>query len=404
VNKKSVRDLNVAGKRVLVRVDFNVALDRDGRVEDDSRLCAALDTVRYLVSEGARVILVSHLGRPEGYRVSEMSLAPVAKRFGELLGQPVAFLNDCVGDEVQAYVEHKLKDGDVVLLENLRFYAEEEKNDAVFAGKLAQLCEYYVDDAFGTAHRAHASTEGIAHYREAVAGLLLEKEINHLGGLLEAPVRPFTAILGGSKASTKVKVIRNLLDRVRVDNLLLGGGMTYAFLKAQGYSVGTSRVDPESLEKAKELVDAGLPKNLALPTDVVVTDRDFDIKQPIDPAAQIRVVPATSIPDGWSGVDIGPDTIARFEGVIRSSKTIVWNGPVGVFEIDEFARGTNAIAHAVASSGATSVVGGGESVAAVHKAGVADRITWISTGGGASLELLEGLELPGVKALVDRPA
>ena len=345
---------------------------------------------------------MSHLGRPDGQRKPEFSLAPVAKALGVLLGQSVEFLPDCVGDEVQAYVLNSLKNGQVALLENLRFHAGEETNDPKFAQELAALGEIYVNDAFGTAHRAHASTEGVAHFLPAVAGLLMEKEIDYLGRLLEAPDRPFTAILGGSKVSSKVGVIRNLLEKVQVDHLLLGGGMTFGFLKALGKNVGDSTVDDKSLAKAQELVKNGLPDRLELPDDVVVTDRPFDIKKPIDPSAQCRIVPADAIPNGWQGVDIGPKTIARYEALIKDSKTVVWNGPLGVFEIQEFAAGTNAIAHAVADSGATSVVGGGESVAAVHKAGVADKITWISTGGGASLEFLEGLELPGVKALQNK--
>ena len=402
MNKKNVRDVEVAGKRVLVRVDLNVAIDSQGGIVDDTRLRASLPTIQYLLERGARVILLSHLGRPDGQRNPEFSLAPVAKGLEGLLGQPVFFLNDCVGEDVAAFINHKLKSGQVVLLENLRFHAEEEANDPDFAKALASLGDLYVNDAFGTAHRAHASTEGIAHYRDAVAGLLMEKEIDYLGRLLENPDRPFAAILGGSKASTKVGVIRNLLEKVKVDYLLLCGGMTFAFLKAMGQNVGDSRVDDKSLARAQELVKNGLAPNLYLPEDVVVTDRNFDIKKPLDPAAQHKIVAASEIPDGWQGVDIGPKTLDRYQGIIKSCKTVVWNGPAGVFEIPEFAAGTNGIAKAVAESGATSVVGGGESVAAVHKAGVADKITWISTGGGASLEFLEGIELPGVKALEDR--
>ncbi|HET6384670.1 MAG TPA: phosphoglycerate kinase [Armatimonadota bacterium] len=402
MDKKTIDDVDVTGKQVLVRVDYNVALDAEGRVLDDTRISASLDTIRTLIDRGARVILISHLGRPRGKPAPDLSLAPVARRLQDLLGRPVAFLHDCVGDEVNAYVHHKLKDGEVVLLENVRFHPEEETNDPAFAKQLAALCELYVNDAFGAAHRAHASTEGVAHYRTAVAGLLMAREIDHLGAVIESPERPLTAILGGSKVSTKVGVIRNLLERVKVDHLLLGGGMTYAFLKALGKPVGASRVDDESLAMARDLVKNGIPPGVALPTDVVVTDRGFDIKKPLNPEAQVKIVPAEQIPEGWQGADIGPETAKRFGEIIRESKTVIWNGPVGVFEIEAFAKGTNAIAHAVAASGATSVVGGGESVTAVHQAGVADQISWISTGGGASLEFLEGKDLPGLKALEDK--
>lgn len=402
MNKKTVRDVEVAGKRVLVRADLNVALDSQGQITDDSRLRASLDTLRYLIAHEARVIILSHMGRPNGQRKEELSLRPVADALGELLGQPVEFLDDCVGEDVQAYVHHKLKDGQAVLLENLRFHPEEEANSQEFAKQLADLGELYVNDAFGTAHRAHASTEGIAHYRGAVAGLLMESEIDHLGKLLESPARPFTAILGGSKVSTKVGVIHNLLDKVKVDHLLLGGGMTFAFLKAQGKPIGNSRVDDESLAKAKELVQRGLTSTLELPDDIVVTDKPFDIKKPLDPEATYKVVDADKIPDGWEGVDIGPGTIKRYSDMIWGSQTVVWNGPLGVFEIKEFATGTYAIAKAIASSDTVSVVGGGESVAAVRQSGFAHRFTWVSTGGGASLEFLEGLALPGVTALEDR--
>ncbi len=391
MNKKTVRDIDVTGKRVLVRVDFNVPI-KDGKVTDDTRIVAALPTIEYLITHGAKVILMSHLGRPKGKFVPEMSLRPAAERLSELLGREVNFLPDCVGPEVEAAVA-AMKPGDVVLLENTRFHPEEEKNDPEFARKLAALGDLFVNDAFGSAHRAHASTEGVAHYLPAVAGFLMEKELNVLGKLLEAPEHPFVAILGGAKISDKIGVIRNLLTRV--DGLLIGGGMANTFLKAQGYEIGESLVEDESVPLAKELLEsaAGL---IHLPVDAVVADR-------FAADAESKVVGVDQVPEGWRILDIGPATVAHFANRLSGAKTVFWNGPMGVFEFPKFAEGTFAIARALADlKDAVTIIGGGDSVAAVKESGLADRMTHISTGGGASLELLEGKTLPGVAALEDK--
>ena len=391
MNKKTVRDLNVKHKRVLVRVDFNVPLDEKQGITDDTRIVAALPTIRYLLDQGAAVILMSHLGRPKGKPTPEFSLAPAAARLSELLGQPVRLAPDCVGPQVEQ-IAAALKPGEVLLLENLRFHAEEEKNDPAFAQQLAKLGELYVNDAFGAAHRAHASTEGVAHYLPAAAGFLMEKELDFLGKALESPERPFVAILGGAKISDKIAVIDNLLGKV--DKLLIGGGMANTFLKAKGLNIGESLVEESSLENARNLMARGGDK-LLLPVDAVVADR-------FDNQAQSQVVSVDKVPAGWRILDIGPASVALFKQVLAPAKTVVWNGPMGVFEFPQFAKGTFALAEELAHLKATTIIGGGDSAAAVEKSGLADQMTDISTGGGASLEFLEGRVLPGVAALNDR--
>jgi phosphoglycerate kinase len=392
VKKKTLRDVDVTNKRALVRVDFNVPME-GSTITDDRRVREALPTIRYLRDRGARVVLCSHLGRPKGKVDPAFTLAPVAARLSELLGARVPLLPDCVGPAVEAGVA-ALQAGDVVLLENLRFHAEEEANDAGFAGQLARLADLYVNDAFGSAHRAHASTAGVAAYLPAVAGFLMEKELLHLGQALDAPRRPFVAILGGKKVSDKIAVIRNLLTKA--DALLVGGGMAYTFLKAQGHEIGGSILDKDSLPLAGEFL-AGAGRRgvrFELPVDVVVTTAP-------DGSAPAHVVDATAIPPGEVGVDIGPRTGQKFAEVIRGAGTVVWNGPMGIFEIAAFAGGSKAVAEAMAASGAVTVVGGGDTAAAVEEFGLADRMTHISTGGGASLEFMEGRELPGIAVLQD---
>jgi len=389
-NKKTVRDIDVKGKKVFVRVDFNVPV-KDGVVGDDTRIRAALPTIQYLLDQGAAVILASHLGRPKGGPDPKYSLKPVADYLANLLGKPVAFAEDCIGPVAEAAAA-ALKPGEVLVLENTRFHPEEEKNDEGMSKALAKLADIYVNDAFGTAHRAHASTAGIAAYLPAVAGFLLEKEIKYLGQAIDDPKRPFVAILGGAKISDKIGVIKNLLKKA--DTILSGGGMANTFFKAQGYPMADSLVEEEALETARQLLAEGKDK-IRLPVDVVIADK-------FDAEAQSRVMPVGAVPDGWRILDIGPETVDSYSKVINGAGTIVWNGPMGVFEFPRFAEGTYGIAKAVASSGAISVIGGGESVAAINQSGLADKITHISTGGGASLEMLEGLELPGVAALADK--
>ena len=393
MNKKTIRDVDVRGKRVFVRVDFNVPLD-DGQITDDRRIREALPTIVELRRQGARVILASHLGRPDGKVMTGLRLDPVAVRLSELLGAPVRKLPDCVGPEVARAVA-EMRDGDVVLLENLRFHPEEEANDEQFARALASLADVYVNDAFGTAHRAHASTVGITRFLPAVAGLLMEKELVYLSRILEDPRRPFVAILGGKKVSDKIGVIRNLLTRA--DMLLIGGAMSYTFLRAKGLRVGASLCEEDKLELARSLMDDAAGRRIAfrLPDDVMVADRFAE-------DAARRVVAAAAIPQGWMGMDIGPQTAAAYADVIARAGTVMWNGPMGVFEFPAFAAGTRAVAEAMAGSKAVTIVGGGDSAAAVQQMGLADRMTHISTGGGASLEFLEGKELPGVAALLDR--
>lgn len=394
MNKLGLRDVTVTDKRVLVRVDFNVPLTDDGQVSDDTRIVAALPTIRYLVENRAKVILMSHLGRPKGKVNLAYSLQSVATRLGELLGQPVAFVPDCVGEVAEAAVA-KLAPGEVLLLENLRFYAAEEKNEAGFAQQLAALGDVYVNDAFGTAHRAHASTAGVADYLQpAVCGFLLEKEIKFLGAALADPERPFVAILGGAKVSDKIAVVRNLLGKV--DSLLIGGGMANTFLAAQGKEMGRSLVEKEAISLAEELLAQAKERGVQmhLPLDAVVaTDLDANTTQ---------VVAIEEVPQDQMVLDIGPATREHFAGLLADAKLIVWNGPMGVFERENFAAGTYALAKAVADSPATSIVGGGDSAAAIAQAGLTDAITHVSTGGGASLEFLEGKILPGVAALSER--
>jgi phosphoglycerate kinase len=388
--KKSVTDIDVKGKRVLVRVDYNVPI-KDDKVTDDTRIVAAMPTLEYLLEHGAAVILFSHLGRPKGGPDPKYSLKPVVAHLSGLLGKPVAFVDDCVGPVAEA-ASKALKAGEVLVLENTRFHPEEEKNDPELAKKMASLADVYVNDAFGSAHRAHASTEGVAHYLPAVAGFLMEKEIQYLGQAIADPKRPFIAILGGAKISDKIGVIRNLLTKA--DQVLIGGGMANTFFKAQGYSVGESLYEEEALETAHQLLQSGT-LNLYLPIDVVIGDR-------FDAEAEKKIIAAASVPDGWRILDIGPKTVIAFGKTLAGAGTIVWNGPMGVFEFPRFAEGTVGVAKAVAASKAVSIIGGGDSVAAINQAGLADQITHISTGGGASLEMLEGLELPGLVALQDK--
>jgi len=391
MTKLNMTALELGGKRVFIRTDFNVPL-KDGVIQDDTRLQATLPTLRRAIDQGARLVLASHLGRPKGKHVADLSLAPVAEKLAELLGKPVRFCGKTIGDEVDEAVG-KLEDGDVLLLENLRFNVGETDNDSDFARRLSTTAELYVNDAFGTAHRAHASTVGmVKHFDQAAAGLLMEKELRYLDMALTSPPRPFTGLLGGAKVSDKIAVVRSLLGKV--DKLLIGGGMAYTFLRAQGLPTGRSLVEEDKVELARELLAEAAGKKLVLPLDHIVA-AEFDIN------AERRIVPIDQTPDGWMGLDIGPETVSAYAEVIRSSKMVLWNGPMGVFEMEPFAQGTLKLAEVVAASDAISVVGGGDSMAAVHKAGVADRITHISTGGGASLEFLAGATLPGVEVLTD---
>ena len=400
LNKKSVDDINVAGKKVLVRCDFNVPL-KDGQITDENRLVAALPTIKKLISDGGKVILCSHLGKPKGEPKPELSLAPVAVRLSELLGQEVKFAADdnVVGDNAKAAVA-AMKDGEVVLLQNTRYRAEETKNGEAFSKDLASLCDVFVNDAFGTAHRAHCSNVGVTEYVDtAVVGYLMQKEIDFLGNAVNNPERPMVAILGGAKVADKLKVIDNLLEKC--DTLIIGGGMAYTFLKAQGYEVGNSLVDDEKIDYCKEMMAKAekLGKNLYLPIDTTVAD---GFPNPIDAEIEVSVVAANAIPADKEGLDIGPATCEKFAEAVKTAKTVVWNGPMGVFENPILAKGTIAVAQALADTDATTIIGGGDSAAAVNQLGFADKMTHISTGGGASLEFLEGKDLPGVVAANDK--
>ncbi|SHN67970.1 phosphoglycerate kinase [Desulfitobacterium chlororespirans] len=391
MNKKGLKDITVRGKRVFVRVDFNVPMDDHGNITNDTRIRAALPTIHYLIDEGAKIILASHLGRPKGKADPNYSLAPVAKRLGELLKRPVAMAPDCIGPEVEKATA-QLREGEVLLLENVRYHAEEEKNEPEFVKQLARLAEVYVNDAFGTAHRAHASTEGIAHHLPGVAGFLLQKEIESMGKALGNPERPFVAIIGGAKVSDKIGVIENLLHKV--DALIIGGGMANTFLKAQGYSLGKSLVEGDKLSLAQEILDQGreLQVDILLPQDVVAA-KEFKADAPY------RVTAVREIAEDEMALDIGPESAGLFSERIQKARTIVWNGPMGVFEMEHFAKGTEKVAQAVALCPGLTIVGGGDSVAAVEKMGVGQQMSHISTGGGASLKLLEGKTLPGIAAL-----
>jgi phosphoglycerate kinase len=393
-NKLTIEDLDLRGKRVFIRTDFNVPLDDNLMVTDDRRIRSTLPTINYAIDEGAKVILSSHFGRPKGKRDPRLSLAPVAKRLQRLLNKDVIFTPDCVGSQVESLVS-KMKEGDVVLLENLRYHPEEEQNNEEFARALASLADVYVNDAFGTAHRAHASIVGVPKFLLAAAGFLLKKEIEYLRGAVENPVRPFVAILGGAKVSGKINVLENLVGKV--DKVLIGGGMAYTFIKAMGYEVGNSLVEEDMLETAQRIRRKlkGMGIKFYLPVDCVIA-------QAIEARAETKIIPTLEIPKGWSALDIGPATARLFSEAIQDAKTILWNGPMGVFEEDAFSRGTFAVARAVADAYALTIVGGGDTDLAVHRAGVSDAISFISTGGGAALQLLEGKELPGIAVLANR--
>ena len=389
-NKKTIRDIDVNGKKVLVRVDFNVPI-KDGKVGDDTRIRGALPTIQYLLDKGAAVILCSHLGRPKGEANPAYSLKPVAEYLKGLVSNPVYFADDCIGESAKKAAA-ELKPGEILVLENTRYYKGEEKNDLELAKGLADLADLYVNDAFGTAHRAYSSTEGVTHFKPGVAGFLLEKEIQYLSSAVEDPKRPFVAILGGAKISDKIGVIKNLLNKA--DKVLIGGGMANTFFAAQGYEMADSLVQAEAIDTAKEILAAGSEK-LVLPVDMVIADA-------FDNGAAKKTIDTGNVPAGWRVLDIGPKTVELYSKLVADAATVVWNGPMGVFEMPEFAKGTFAVAQAVADSNAISIIGGGDSVAAIQESGLADKVTHISTGGGASLEMLEGIVLPGVAALEDK--
>lgn len=393
MNKLTIKDINLKDKRVLMRVDFNVPLDENLNITDDTRIRATLPTIKYALEKGAKVILMSHLGRPDGKVVDKLRLNPVAKKLEELLGKPVKKTSDCIGDEVELAVS-QLKSGESLLLENLRFHPEEEANDPDFSKELASLADIFVNDAFGTAHRAHASTEGVTKYLTSVAGFLMEKEIEYLEEKVKEPAKPFVMILGGAKVSDKIGVIENLIDKT--DAILIGGGMAYTFLKAQGKPIGNSKLEKDKIDIAKGLLEKAKGKNvkMLLPIDNIIANR-------VAADAQSKLV-GEDIPDGWIAVDVGPKTVESFKQVLKDAKTVVWNGPLGVFEIDKFAKATEDIAKFLASLKTISIIGGGDTAAAISKFGLEDKMTHISTGGGASLEYLEGKVLPGIKALTDK--
>lgn len=392
--KKTVEDVNVNGKRVLVRVDFNVPINDKCEITDDTRIRAALPTISYLLEKDAKLVLMSHMGRPKGKLVDRLKMDPVAKRLAQLIGKQVVKVDECIGDTARAAVDN-LQPGEVVLLENVRFYEGETSNDETFARQLAEHGEIYVNDAFGTAHRAHASTHGVARYLPGVAGFLLEKEIIMLGKVVRQPEKPFIAIIGGAKVSDKIGVLGNLLDKV--DALIIGGGMANTFLKAKGYNTGNSLLEPDKVDLARDIITKAGEKDvdLVLPVDLVVAPA-------IEPGVETRIVSASEIPEGWMALDIGPNTIEAIGDKVKDAATVVWNGPMGVFEMEPFDRGTMVVAGFLADSSAVTIVGGGDSGAAVKKSGVAERITHISTGGGASLEFLEGKILPGIDVLQDK--
>ncbi len=394
MNKKTVKDIDLKNKKVLVRCDFNVPMDENRNITDNRRIVAALPTIKYLLEQNCKVVLCSHLGRPKGEFKPEFSLKPVAKELSKLLGQEVIMAEDVIGEDAKNKAEN-LKNGEVLLLENVRFHREETDNDPEFAKKLASFGEVFVNDAFGTAHRAHASTEGVTKYLPAVSGFLIEKELKFLGEALENPERPFVAILGGSKVSDKIGVIENLLEKV--DTLIIGGGMAYTFFKAQGYSVGDSLCEEDKCDLALEIMEKAKEKKVKFLLPI-----DNKIGKEFKPDTESKTVKSTEIPDGWEGLDIGEETIKLYKEELQNAKTIVWNGPLGVFEFDQFAVGTNEIAKALGDIDAIKIIGGGDSAAAVEKAGLADKMTHISTGGGASLEFLEGKKLPGIEALMDK--
>ncbi|NLM72870.1 MAG: phosphoglycerate kinase [Clostridiaceae bacterium] len=394
MNKKSISDMDVKGKRVIARVDFNVPLDENGNVTDDKRIRGALPTIKYIIENGGKLILVSHLGRPKNGPEAKFSMKPAADRLSQLLGKEVILAADVIGEDAKTKAAN-LKEGEILMLENVRFHKEETKNDPEFAKELASMADIYCNDAFGTAHRAHASTAGLADYLPSCCGYLIKKELDVMGKALNNPERPFVAILGGAKVSDKISVIENLLDKV--DTLIIGGGMAYTFFKAQGYDVGTSICELDKVDLANELLKKAKEKNvnLLLPVDTVI-GKEFKAD------TEYKVVASNEIPEGWMGLDIGPETVKIFSEAVKGAKTVVWNGPMGVFEFENFAVGTKKIAEALAESGAISIVGGGDSAAAVEQLGFADKITHISTGGGASLEFLEGKELPGIAVLNEK--
>ena len=394
MNKKNVRDIDVEGKKVLVRCDFNVPQKEDGTITDNRRIVSALDTIKYLIEHNAKVILCSHLGRPKGEFKKEFSLAPVAEELSKLLGKEVKLAKDVIGPSAKELTDN-MKEGDVVLLENVRFHREETDNDPEFAKKLASFADIYVNDAFGTAHRAHASTAGVAAYLPAVSGFLIEKEINFMGDALENPKRPFMAILGGKKVSDKIGVIEALLEKV--DTLLIGGAMAYTFFKSMGYGVGDSICELDKLDLAQDIMKKAKEKGVKLMLPV-----DTKVGKEFNPDTESKVVKYTEIPDGWEGFDIGPETIKMYVEELKSAKTVVWNGPLGLSEFEQFAAGTDTIAEALANSDAITIIGGGDSAAAIERMGLSDKFSHISTGGGASLEFLEGKKLPGIECLLDK--